>query len=70
MSSTIANHMRIFSQLGGLASQVELIVRKPMTCDRSGLSVAMSSDGGILSIGVPYTVNRGQPQQRSQVPGI
>ena len=70
ITSTITNHMRIFFRLGGLAFQVELIVRKPMICDCSGLSVATSSDGGILSIGVPYTVNTGQPQQRTRAPDI
>ena len=34
------------------------------------LSVTMSNNGGILAIGALHAINRGRPQQCSQVPGI
>ena len=49
-----AGHVRVFEESGGTWSQVGVDIDGEGVVDRSGWSVALSSDGSRLAVGAPY----------------
>jgi len=49
-----AGHVRIYSESGGVWTQVGSDIDGEATQDRSGFSVSLSNDGKIVAIGAPY----------------